>query len=227
MKIILKVLLWAGVAIFGLYEALCLWSLIFESKSELFPSAIIGGAALLATILALRKINSPKQPKDEKPAPDSAASNAVPGSVVYRPMPFSDALEMQRYVVVDVETTGLYPEKNEIIEVAAIRNDGGNLSAYSSFVRPRGNIPPEITKLTGIRFSDVRSAPTISQIAPELLSFIEGFPVVAHNAVFDVKFLAAAFEKCGISSEIDYIDTVQFARAAFPGLKNYKLKNSY
>lgn len=168
-------------------------------------------------------------PEREEPESPSAWRRAVlrartgPALVTHKALEIEDALAVPDCVVLDVETTGLNPETNEIIEVAAIRSIGSNLEAYDTFVRPKRHIPSEITKLTGIRNSDVIRAPRIAEVAPKLLGFIGDLPVVAHNAAFDVKFIAAAFEKIGADIHIRYIDTVRLARLAFPGMANYKL----
>lgn len=168
-------------------------------------------------------------PEREEPESPSAWRRAVlrartgPALVTHKALEIEDALAVPDCVVLDVETTGLNPETDEIIEVAAIRSIGGILEAYDTFVRPKRHIPSEITKLTGIRNSDVIRAPRIAEVAPKLLGFIGDLPVVAHNAAFDVKFIAAAFEKIGADIHIRYIDTVRLARLAFPGMANYKL----
>ena len=80
-----------------------------------------------------------------------------------------------------------------------------------------------MTQLTGIRNIDVMNAPQIKKVAPKLLDFVRDLPIVAHNAPFDVKFIAAAFETIGANIDMRYIDTVPLARLAYPGLQNYKL----
>ena len=133
------------------------------------------------------------------------------------------AMKVKDYAVVDVETTGLHPETDEIIEVAAIRCIGGELDSYATLVRPRQKIPANITKLTGITNSDVKEAPRIETAMTQLSEFIEGLPIVAHNAPFDIKFIAHAFETAGISMSMQYIDTLSMARSAFPYFENHKL----
>ena len=129
------------------------------------------------------------------------------------------------WVVLDVETTGLDPQNDRIIEFAARRYKDGIIdSEYSTFVNPGMKLPGNITELTGITDRDLRNAPAFRRIAAEILCFIDGLPVVAHNAKFDSEFLANECARAGVSLDINYIDTVRMARWAFPGLENYKLE---
>lgn len=129
------------------------------------------------------------------------------------------------WVVLDVETTGLDPQSDRVIEFAARRYRGSAIeSEYSTFVNPGMRLPKNITELTGITDRDLRNAPAFRKIAAEILCFIDGLPVVAHNAKFDSEFLVNECARAGVSLDINYIDTVRMARWAFPGLENYKLE---
>lgn len=128
------------------------------------------------------------------------------------------------YVVIDFETTGLSPETDEIIEIGMIKfADGDEPECYHSLVNPGRNISTRISELTGLANNDLKNAPHIQDIIYDIFQFIDDNILVAHNAPFDVGFLAAAYRKVGISATIYYIDTVALARRAFPGLSNYKL----
>lgn len=128
------------------------------------------------------------------------------------------------WVVLDVETTGLHPESDRVIEFAARRyRDGAIESEYSTLIFPDRRLPKEITELTGIRDRELLKAPRFGEVAQEIASFIGGLPVVAHNAKFDAEFLLYECGRAGIALDIEYIDTVRMARWAFPGMKNYKL----
>lgn len=117
-----------------------------------------------------------------------------------------EALDQQRlaettFVVVDLETTG-GAGSDAITEVGAVKVRGGEvLGEFATLVDPRRGIPPRITELTGITAAMVRDAPTIEAVLPMLCEF-GGFGsdavLVAHNAGFDVGFLRAAAERCGL-----------------------------
>ena len=125
------------------------------------------------------------------------------------------------YVALDLETTGLDTESDEIIEIGAIRFDaGGALGSFETLVNPGRGIPATIQNLTGITDDAVRPAPAIRQVAQELEEFIGGSPMVGHNvAGFDARFLARAGVRVGES----VYDTQWLAELLLPGLPEYGL----
>jgi len=94
------------------------------------------------------------------------------------------------YVALDLETTGLDPERDAIIEIGAVKFCDNILDTYSTFVNPGRPIPPPITELTGIADGDVRSAPGLYDVLPELLEFLSDHPIVGHSVDFDLACLA-------------------------------------
>ena len=128
------------------------------------------------------------------------------------------------FVAFDIETTGLDGENDRITEVGAVLYEGGRLTrCFQSFVNPGRPIPPEITELTGITDRDVYDAPGEAKVIAQLLDFVGGRPLVAHNAEFDTGFIAAAAERSGLSFTPVYLDTLALSRALLPQLKNHKL----
>jgi DNA polymerase III subunit epsilon len=100
------------------------------------------------------------------------------------------------FVVLDLETTGLSPDRDRITEVGAVKVRGGEvLGELQTFVHPGCPIPPGITAITGITDAMVRDAPTIEAVLPAILRFLDGATFVAHNAGFDLGFLRAAAER--------------------------------
>ena len=97
------------------------------------------------------------------------------------------------FCVLDIETTGLSPERDSIIEVAVIRSetgDGGTRErVLNELVRPSGNIPKRIRELTGITNQTVADADTIDRVLPRVAAFVGDARVIAHNAHFDRRFL--------------------------------------
>lgn len=225
-----RILLWIAAIIVGALDFLFVIVYLGEPDRGYIPFISVLSVALFFIIRALRKSRAGKSSVkrewnayDHQGAVDRSSRRGGSPQVSYQAMSLEDAMQMEDYVVVDVETTGLHPETDEIIEVAAIRSIGGKFEVYRSLVFPRNRIPEFVTQLTGIRNIDVMNAPQIKKVAPQLLDFIRGLPVVAHNAPFDVKFIAAAFRNIGANIDIQYIDTVPLARIAFPGMQNYKL----
>lgn len=126
------------------------------------------------------------------------------------------------YVVLDVETTGLSAQTEKIIEIALLKiRPLKEPEKYSSFVNPNRSLNSYITELTGITNSDLISAPVFSEISDDVLSFIDGLPLVAHNASFDVSFLEHEINK---DYSFLYVDTLKMARICFPYLRNHKLQ---
>ena len=102
-------------------------------------------------------------------------------------------LENTTIVVVDLETTGLSPESDHIIEIGAIKTRAGReLGRFSTFVRPPVPIPANISSITSITDKDVADAPQISTAMADFIEFAEGCLLVAHNAKFDLGFLRQA-----------------------------------
>jgi DNA polymerase-3 subunit epsilon len=102
------------------------------------------------------------------------------------------------FCVVDLETTGGSPASDGITEVGALRYRGGELlRTFQTLVDPGSPIPRCITYLTGIDDVAVARAPSIEEVLPSLVEFLEGGVFVAHNARFDFSFLNAALERAG------------------------------
>ena len=131
---------------------------------------------------------------------------------------------LDKWVVLDVETTGLDPKNDRIIEIAARKfMNGFAVDSFESLVNPGRPLPRKITELTGIRNMDLLSAPRFHEIAPALAAFLGNNIMVAHNAKFDAEFVVTELARAGITLDISYINTVRMARWCFPGLENYKL----
>lgn len=101
------------------------------------------------------------------------------------------------FAIVDVETTGLSPRQNRILELAVVRiDDRGNvIDEWSTRINPEG--PVGATHIHGITQADVAGAPLFRDVAKGLVPYISGVPIVAHNAKFDLAFLRAEFQRAG------------------------------
>ncbi len=128
------------------------------------------------------------------------------------------------FVVFDLETTGFSPVHDEIIEIGAVKVEGGEVKDhYSVFVNPGRPIPARITELTGIRDEMVEGASSIETVLPEFLSFCEGCCLVAHNAEFDVEFIREKANRMGTAVDFTVLDTLQMARLLLKDLHRFKL----
>ena len=130
------------------------------------------------------------------------------------------------FVALDLETTGARAGEGKITEIGAVRIEGlKEVRFFSTLVNPMRSIPPMITQITGITQEMVADAPRIEEVIPELLEFLEGAVVVAHNAPFDVGFLNYELRRLkGRRLGEGAIDTLPLARALAPGLPNYRLQ---
>ena len=130
------------------------------------------------------------------------------------------------FVVFDIETTGFSPTVNNIIEIGAVKiSEGKIIDRFSTFVNPKEPIPYRIEKLTGINDSMVADAPYINDALTRFGRFCEGAVYVAHNANFDMSFIKAKEEACGIVRQYSYVDTLGMARLLVPEIARYKLDN--
>ncbi|MCM1082336.1 MAG: PolC-type DNA polymerase III [Clostridium sp.] len=128
------------------------------------------------------------------------------------------------YVVFDIETTGLSPRHNNIIEIGAVRiRDGKICDTYSRFVNPEIPIPYSITKLTSINDSMVMDAPTIETVLPEFLEYVGDAVLVAHNASFDTGFIKEFAKRLGLKCDNTIMDTMTLAHILIPELGKYTL----
>jgi DNA polymerase-3 subunit epsilon len=126
-------------------------------------------------------------------------------------------------VVLDLETTGLAPGLNEIIEVALVRLEGGRRVAFQSLARPRRPPSPFIQRLTGIRPEDLEGAPPLEAVLAQAYPLLQGATLVIQNASFDLGFLRPALEGLGWRLENPVVDSIRLARKAMRGLKRYGL----
>lgn len=130
------------------------------------------------------------------------------------------------FIVFDLETTGLNPASEEITEIAAVRVVEGEIrDSFQTYVNPHKPIPAEITELTGISDETVADAPDIDTAVPDFLQWAgEGqYPLVAHNAGFDMGFLRTAMGRLSIERELTSIDTLEMSRLMLPYLNKFKL----
>ncbi len=146
-------------------------------------------------------------------------------------------LGLSTFVVVDLETTGLDPEKDEIIEIGAIKFvDGEEAETFEELINPGRPIPEFITRLTGISDADVAGKPKIDTIFPQLDHFLGGSAFVGQQVNFDASFLEYEYRKQNNDFQFwedkvrrfKYLDnlrldTLFIARIFFPFLREFKL----
>jgi DNA polymerase III epsilon subunit family exonuclease len=131
------------------------------------------------------------------------------------------------FVVFDLETTGLSPSRDAVVEIAAVRVDtNGKEKRFSSLVNPERKIPARASQVHGIYYTDVINAPTFETAGRNFLDFAEGAILVAHNAKFDLAFLQESLNRYNLPLwEGNTLDSIAIIKAAYPGLPKYNLQS--
>jgi DNA polymerase III subunit epsilon len=132
----------------------------------------------------------------------------------------SAALRALTYVIFDTETTGLDPERDEIVQIGAVRVVNGRIvegERYDTLVNPGRPIPPGSTRVHGISDDMVATAPTVADAVAGFHAFAKGAVLVAHNAPFDLAFLRRAGTARGLSFDHPVLDTVLLSAVLFGG----------
>ncbi len=135
-------------------------------------------------------------------------------------------LESVSFVVVDVETTGGSPESGDrITEIGAVTVQGAEIrDTWETLVDPQRPIPPVVTALTRITSDMVRGKPTFEQVSGKVAEVLAGKVFVAHNAIFDWRFIRAELGRsAGHRLVGERLCTVRLARAVLPHLRRRSL----
>lgn len=126
-------------------------------------------------------------------------------------------MELQdiKFACLDTETTGLSPQGGgKICEVAvSVSQNGRVLEEFATLINPGFPMSPEVIAIHGITNEMVQGAPAFAEVLPRLLGVLDNCVLVAHNADFDISFLKAEFEACGVHfPPYPVIDTLKLAR---------------
>lgn len=131
---------------------------------------------------------------------------------------------MRGIIAIDVETTGISPEKERIIEIGAFRPETGEV--FRTLIQPGRPLQEKITELTGITDDMLMDAPEEAEAIQALLEFLDGDTILlGHNISFDHSFIVQAIRRCGYEEPLFYgIDTLKLSRVLCPELPNKKLE---
>lgn len=129
------------------------------------------------------------------------------------------------YVLVDIETTGLSPINDEIIEIGAIKVENNLIvDSFNQLIKIDRNLPPFITNLTGITNEMLETGKLPTNVYNEFISFVGENVIIGHNVNFDLGFLKNKCKKyINYNLTNDHIDTLYLARKLVPNSINYKL----
>lgn len=130
------------------------------------------------------------------------------------------------YTVIDLETTGLDPRYDEVIEIGAIKvRNYQEIDRFQTLIKPNMDISQFITDITGITNKMVSTAPIIDEVLPSLLDFVDKDIILGHNVHFDINFLYdILLNKLDYKFSNDLVDLLRLARRVYPDFKNHKLK---
>jgi DNA polymerase III alpha subunit (gram-positive type) len=179
-------------------------TMLFQTPSQtlkrLFAYLRNHGGALTGSQAVKRALNLRGKPKEFYATLSKVLFGQIPETFeklsddeyCVRPLDqFNIPLGKSTFAVVDIETTGGKPPQERVTEIAALRIDGKGreLSQFSTLVNPRKKIPPYVVRHTKISDSMVKSAPSIDEVMPQLMTFLEGNILVVHDSFADMQFL--------------------------------------
>jgi len=131
------------------------------------------------------------------------------------------------YVVFDVETTGLFPQRGDrIVEIAAVRVKNWEVvDTFESLINPGRDLPIEAQNINNITEDMVAGAPTADEVLPKMIDFTRGACLVGHNVKFDLNFLCYQLSLIGrkLKEETPAIDTLKMAKELLPHLTSFRL----
>lgn len=130
------------------------------------------------------------------------------------------------YVVFDIETSGLNPIKDKIIEIAAIKYiNNKKVSEFSYLIDPEVDISEIVTRVTGLTYDDLKGQKKIDEVLPMFLDFIADYTIIGHNVKFDYDFIEFNIKKLNLKHIRNrIIDTLFLSRITIYDSKNHKLQ---
>lgn len=131
------------------------------------------------------------------------------------------------FVIIDIETTGLSVENDEILEIGAIRIVNGKIvEEYERLIAVKTEIAQNISELTGITQEQVKeNGKPINEVLPSFMDFVKGSEVAGYNVDFDHDFLLAECNRKGIDiTKIKFTDVMTIVKSKLKGMRSYKLE---
>jgi CRISPR-associated protein Cas2 len=135
-------------------------------------------------------------------------------------------MQLPAYVVIDIETTGLNPEKDQIIEIAAVKIEGNEITEFQKLVKISESVSKFVIELTGITDELLsQNGQGIKEAMIEFAEFVADKPLVGYNVDFDQKFMQKTAKKYGLENfQNQFIDLLKFVKKEKMFLANYKLQ---
>ena len=133
-------------------------------------------------------------------------------------------LKNQKFIVFDLETTGLFKYSDKITEIGAVKIENGEIvEVFNELVNPERMIPQKVVELTGITNEMVMDKPKIDEVLPKFLEFSKDAYFVGQNTDFDIGFIKEACDNLSYKFEPVYLDTLPMARSIFPYMGRFSL----
>lgn len=129
-----------------------------------------------------------------------------------------------QFAIVDIETTGGFPEQHGMTEIAIVLHNGKEIEGtFETLINPHQQIPPYIANMTGISDAMVAKAPSFETVAAQIFNLLQDRIFVAHNVNFDHSFVKYHLQKAGFQLSVPKLCTIRLSRKVFPGFRKYGL----
>lgn len=160
---------------------------------------------------------------------DISQSNPIQKDNIYYKRNLKDRINKYNYIdypardytVIDTETTGLSAQRDQIVEISAVKiRDKHIVDRFTTLVNPQIAIPKSATDIHGITNQMVANQPTIDKVLPAFLEFIDGEILLGHNITYDLRMINSYLAE-NINHQL--VDTMLVARKKLPQLDNHKL----
>ena len=133
---------------------------------------------------------------------------------------------LQNYVCLDLETTGLNPKRDRIIEVGMVKVREGKVKEhFSCLLDPEQRLEERVREITGIREEELKGQPRLKEMLPSILEFLEDDVLLGHSILFDYSFLKRAFTNEKIPFERKGTDTLKIARRVVEDCESKSLES--
>ena len=180
----------------------------------------------LATEVAKEEEEKKEEFKHEGPVVEVEKLTALEQDTMFEPVDkYNKKIMGHTIVVFDIETTGLDPATDQIIELGAVKIENGNIvEKFSTFVKPTKKLGYDIVNLTGITDEMLEDAPPIDLVIKDFYEFSKGCILCGHNIIgFDIKFIRREGENVGLSFDNEIIDTLNEARMSKLKISRFNL----
>lgn len=138
-------------------------------------------------------------------------------------------MQANSFISFDIETTGLNVKSDKIIEIAGVKISNGKIiEKFSKLINPNEKVSDTITSLTGITNNMLKDKPPVNEVLPQFFDFIEDYPLIAHNSIFDWTFIKNAVENENLPLDIEnktVFDSFEIMKIFLPFIKSYSLQN--